>query len=36
MSIAALYILDKKSNILIFRNYQGDLPSELVEKFALT
>lgn len=33
MSIAAIYILDKKGNILICRHYKGDLQGDIVEKF---
>lgn len=33
MSIAAIYVLDKKGNILINRHYKGDLQGDLVEKF---
>ena len=33
MSIAAIYILDKKGNILINRHYKSEIDSEMVEKF---
>ena len=33
MSIASIYILDKKGNILINRNYRGEPDPEAVEKF---
>ena len=33
MSICSIYILDKKGNILINRNYRGDPDSETIEKF---
>ncbi len=33
MSISSIYILDKKGNILINRNYKADTDSETIEKF---
>ena len=33
MTISAIYILDKKGNILINRAYRSDLPFEAHEKF---
>lgn len=33
MTISAIYILDKKGNILINRGYRSDLPDEAHEKF---
>lgn len=33
MSISSIYILDKKGNILIHRNYRGDPDVEAIEKF---
>jgi AP-1 complex subunit mu len=33
MSISSIYILDKKGNILIHRNYRGDPDPEAIEKF---
>ena len=33
MSISALYILDKKDNIIINRHYTSELDTNIVEKF---
>ena len=35
MTVSAIYILDKKGNILINRNYRSDLPEEAHEKFLI-
>ncbi len=33
MSISALYIMDKKGNILINRNYKSEVYEQVVDKF---
>lgn len=33
MSASAIYILDLKGKTLIFRDYRGDIPHNVIEKF---
>ena len=36
MVLSALFIMDPKGKVLISRNYRGDIPMSVSEKFALT
>ena len=33
MAASAVYILDLKGKVLISRNYRGDMPLNIIEKF---